>query len=564
MFNWQAFHFMRPEWLLLLLPFVWIIFVLIKKEQVQLQWQEIIAPHILKHLSVGHSEYHWLNPTNLSAIILVVAIIMLAGPSWTRQITPLSQDQSSLVIILDASESMDQSDIQPSRLERSKQKIQDLLELRKGSKTALIAFAGSAHTVLPLSNDKDILINYLQAINTRIIPVTGKFPEKALINTLDLETNNDTGRDTPLTVLWIGDGFSSQTSELFENYFKVNQHQLIILGIGKTQQQLSDDEKLQIVPLEKNALQDIASSNGGYYVQATTDNEDVTRINSYIDRHFVDVDDEYSPWLDQGYYLVFFIMPLFLLWFRRGWTLHWGFLLFITLSTAIPEPAYAEQTNVAQTDGEQAQVSNSSLIDWWLTPNQQGHWYYSKGKPLIAAQRFQDPLWKGVAYYQAEEFKLAAEYFSRIDSEQGLFYLANSLAHGQDYLKAIVIYDRLLKIDPDHQQAQTNRKIVRDLADAINLMSESQRTEEDGAGGSKALGDDDAKRAEGAEYQTFVKDEENKRLSAEDIMQDVALHEMWMRNVQPDPSNFLASKFHMQKDNSESAPEETETEETSP
>ena len=47
-------------------------------------------------------------------------------------------------------------------------------------------------------------------------------------------------------------------------------------------------------------------------------------------------------------------------------------------------------------------------------------------------------------------------------------------------------------------------------------------------------------------------------------MQDVALHEMWMRNVQPDPSNFLASKFHMQRDASENTPEETEPEEPSP
>lgn len=534
---------MRPEWLLLLLPYVVIIYVLIKKGRAQMQWQAIIAPHILKHLSIGQSEHRWLNPTSLSAISIILMIIILAGPSWTRQTTPLSQDQSSLVIILDASESMDQLDIQPSRLERSKQKIQDLLELRQGSKTALITFAGSAHTVLPLSNDKDILINYLQAINTRIIPATGKFPEKALTNILALEVNPN----APLTVLWIGDGFSNQTSQAFKNHFDANQHQLVILGVGKTRQQLSPDEQLQVIPLERNALQEIASSNGGHYIQATTNTEDVIRINSYVDRHFVDVDDEHSLWQDQGYYLVFLIMPLFLLWFRRGWTLHWGFLLFIILSAGTPEHAYADQ---------------GSLLNWWLTPNQQGHWYYSKGKPLIAAQRFQDPLWKGVAYYQAEEFKLAAEYFSRIDSEQGLFYLANAFAHGQEYIKAIATYDRLLKMDPDHQLAQTNRKIVRDLADAINLMTESQRRDEDG--GSQELGDDDPQRAEGVEYEASEKDQEVQQLSADKILEDTALHEMWMRNVQPDPSNFLASKFHMQKNASDNKIEETKPEESSP
>jgi len=559
MFSWQAFHFLRPEWLLLLLPFSWVIFVLIKKEQVQLQWQEIIAPHILKHLSVGQSEYHFLNPTSLSAIMLVAMIIMLAGPSWSRQVTPLSQDQSSLVIILDASKSMDQQDIQPTRLERSKQKIQDLLELRKGSKTALIVFAGSAHTVLPLSNDKDILINYLQAINTRIIPSSGKFPEKALTNILALDDNNDARHNAPLTVLWIGDGFSNQTSEAFKNYFNTNQHQLIILGIGKNPQQLSTDEKLQVIPLEQNALQDIASSNGGHYIQATIDTKDVIHINSYIDRYFVDIDDEHSPWQDQGYYLVFFIMPIFLLWFRRGWTLHWGFILFVTLSANTPQPVYAEQTS-----DNLIQSNSHSLLDWWLTPNQQGHWYYWEGKPLIAAQRFQDPLWKGVAYYQAEEFKLAAEYFSRIDSEQGLFYLANSLAHGQEYIKALAIYDWLLKINPEHKQAKINQKIVQNLVDAIVLMSESQSVGEEADNNSKELGMDDAKRSEGVEYETTLKEEDNKQLSAEDIMQDATLHEMWMRTVQPNPSFFLANKFSMQGNTTKNKPDKTKLEKPSP
>ena len=164
MFNWEAFHFLRPEWLLLLIPFSWIVYVLASKQQVKQEWQQIIAPHILKHLSVGRSEYRSINPTSVSAVAIVIMIIILAGPSWSRQVTPLSQDQSALVIMLDVSESMNQSDMQPSRLERSKQKIEDLLALRKGSKSALVVFAGSAHTVLPLSNDADILGNYLEAI----------------------------------------------------------------------------------------------------------------------------------------------------------------------------------------------------------------------------------------------------------------------------------------------------------------------------------------------------------------------------------------------------------------
>ncbi len=544
MIDWQAFHFLRPEWLLIFLPFAGILYLLFRKDQEQLQWKEIIAPHLLKHLGVEHSDYRSINPVSLSAFLIVLIIIILAGPSWSRQTTPLSQDQSSLVILLDASQSMNQTDIQPTRLERSKHKIQDLLEMRQGSRTALIVFAGSAHTVLPLSDDKDILTNYLQAIKTNIIPVSGKFPERSLTKVTTLSDRPD----SPMTLLWIGDGFSSQTRASFKDYFSLHSHQLLILGVGKTRDRLRKSE--QLIPLEKEVLQAIASENGGHYIQATHDTSDIRQINQYIERHFVNIDDDFSPWLDQGYYLIFPLMILFLLWFRKGWILHWVFFLAIQWSVLTPTPTLAAESLAEEPVNETVDVSGQNhymqaFLRWWLTPNQQGHWYYHRSNYALAARNFEDPLWKGVAFYQAEQFKAAAEYFSRIDSSQGLFYLANAQAHAQDYLKAIATYDRLLKREPEHKKAQTNRKIVRELADAINRMSESQHQDKGEDGGSKELGKDDPQRAEGAEVQT-LDTVEKKQYNADEILQDNALHEMWMRNVQPDPSRFLGSKFMMQ------------------
>ena len=529
MFNWEAFHFLRPEWLLLLIPFSWIVYVLASKQQVKQEWQQIIAPHILKHLSVGRSEYRSINPTSVSAVAIVIMIIILAGPSWSRQVTPLSQDQSALVIMLDVSESMNQSDMQPSRLERSKQKIEDLLALRKGSKSALVVFAGSAHTVLPLSNDADILVNYLQAIKSGIVPVSGKFPEKALATISEFEI----APDIPLTMLWIGDGFGSQSRQAFSHYFSDHGQQLIIWGAGKTRKQLSEEQQQTISPLEAESLQLIASDNAGNYIPMTIDSVDVEKINRLVDRQFVDVNDKFAPWQDQGYYLVFVLLPIFLLWFRRGWTLHWGFVLAIGLFSATPNPAHA---------------GDNAVLDFWFTADQQGHWHYYRGNYRIAAERFQDPLWKGIAYYQAEEFKLAADYFSRVDSEEGLFDYASALAQGQHYLKAMAVYDRLLAINPEYPSAKANRRIIRELVDQINRMSESQVQE--GGDSSKELGENDPQRAEGAEYQSMEK-QEVKQLSADDIQQDQKLQDMWMRAVQPDPSNFLAAKFSMQSEMAE-------------
>ena len=162
-----------------------------------------------------------------------------------------------------------------------------------------------------------------------------------------------------------------------------------------------------------------------------------------------------------------------------------------------------------------------------------------------AAGRFQNPMWKGMAYYYAEEFMLAAEYFSRQDNDDALFNEANARAHARDYVRAVNRYDRLLERNPDYPGAVENRQRVQDLIDEINRLSESQQQEQGVSGEDKELGTDDAIPAQGAEELTWEQ-AELKQLTAEEILEDPATSEMWLRGVQQDPSNFLAIKFGMQ------------------
>ena len=162
-----------------------------------------------------------------------------------------------------------------------------------------------------------------------------------------------------------------------------------------------------------------------------------------------------------------------------------------------------------------------------------------------AAKRFEDPMWKGMAYYYAEDFMLAAEYFSRRDDDDALFNEANARAHARDYVRAVNRYDRLLARNPDYPGAARNRQRVQELIDEINRLSESQQPEEGVSGEDKELGTDDAIPAQGAEELTWEQ-AEVKQLTAEDILGDPATSEMWLRGVQQDPSNFLAIKFGMQ------------------
>ena len=141
------FHFLRPAWLLALLPVVMVWLIVGRRGDVIRQWRKVIAPHLLAHLSVGSQDRWRFRPLHLTILVLLLGIIGLAGPTWEREISPFAEDTAPLIIVLDLSASMNAADVQPTRLKRAKQKVRDLLSLRSGSRSALIAYAGSSHTL---------------------------------------------------------------------------------------------------------------------------------------------------------------------------------------------------------------------------------------------------------------------------------------------------------------------------------------------------------------------------------------------------------------------------------
>lgn len=528
----EYFHFLRPWWSLALPPLLLAFYVMDRKEEQGDMFGGIIAPHLLEHLRVSKFQSRWFNPRSFTKVLLVLLIVVLMGPSWRQQPSPLSQDEAAMVVLLDVSQSMKQKDIQPSRLQRAKQKIGDLLALRPDKRAALIVYAGSAHTVLNLTADQEILGQYLAAIQPDIMPRDGKFPEYALPE-IQAVLKDSTA---PATVVLFTDGLGAASEQAYEDFFETHPHQLLVVGVG-TEQDLEGS-----IPLEEESLRGLAGATDGYYQALTVDDKDVRSMNRRINNHYVIIDDSALPWLDSGYPLVFPALALFLLWFRRGWTLTWAWLLVPALLLQPSSAVYAQN----EAEAEQSGAARSHwFADLWLTANQQGRLLLQQEDYREAARRFQDPMWKGLSLYYAEDFMVAAEYFSRTDSDDALFNEANARAHARDYLRAVKRYDRLLSRTPDYPGAAENRGTVQELIDEINRLSESQQEEAGVSSEDKEMGSDDAVPAEGAEKMAW-QEAEIPQLSAEDILQDAATNEMWMRSVQQDPSQFLAIKFSMQ------------------
>src|SRR5262249_58862855 len=103
-----------------------------------------------------------------------LGIIALSGPTWRRELPPFVEDKAPLMIALAVGSSMGQTDVAPSRLERGKQKIRDLLAARAGAKTGLIAYAGTAHLVMPLTDDRAVIEPFLAALAPGLMPSAGR------------------------------------------------------------------------------------------------------------------------------------------------------------------------------------------------------------------------------------------------------------------------------------------------------------------------------------------------------------------------------------------------------
>ena len=156
MANLANFQFIRPEWLLLL-PVVIATWWFWRRRSDPLGgWRDQIDADLLAALREEQTDRH-----HRSAYVSLVAgclmVIAIAGPTWKRDPSPFAADAAPLMILLKADTSMEEIGATPTLLERAQLKIADLTRIRQGQPVGLIAYAGSAHLVLPPTRDTSIV-----------------------------------------------------------------------------------------------------------------------------------------------------------------------------------------------------------------------------------------------------------------------------------------------------------------------------------------------------------------------------------------------------------------------
>ncbi|MGF1824720.1 VWA domain-containing protein [Vibrio splendidus] len=511
------FHFIRPEWLLLIVPLIVVLIMNWRRSQKQNSWVTHLPKHLSDALRVGESSRVKHLPILLLSVICLVAIVIASGPSWYRQSSPFAEDTTPLVIVLDVSESMLQKDIAPSRLFRAKQKIAELIDLQGKGKTALVVYSGTAHLAMPLTQDVAVFKPLLEAIHPEVMPREGKFAEYTLpvINKLIPETDN-------ATVLLVTDAVNQLAYREYQGYFKDKGYQLLVYGVG-------NQDVPSPLPMEIETLSKLASSVHGDFVAFTQDDQDLQNLNGKITSFAELSAGQAEPWFDASYPLVWVVLVPYLLWFRKGWLVQWCVVVSLFYSATYSPNLYAAEF---------------SLVDIWLTKDQQGALYYQDQEYQQAAQIFENEYWKATAYYQAGEYEVAQQFYMRSDTLQGQLGAAASLANQKEFVAARSLYREILEQYPDNQEALHNLKVVEDVIAYIDSFTKEQSKSNERQVSRK--NGDKPERSDGVKQQVEQDQVIQEVLSAEQILSDPGANEKWMKRVQSDLSSFISTKFALQ------------------
>jgi len=446
--NLVEFHFIRPYWLMAVLPYLAILVLMLRNKLSQGNWSAVcdaaLLPYLLQEKAVNQSRW----PITAGAIAALLAIIALAGPTWERLPSPVFRNDSALVIALDLSWSMDAADIKPSRLIMARYKIADILKQRRDGQSALLVYAGDAFTVTPLTDDTETIDSQLSALNTDIMPSQGSNAALALEKAVELlkQAGLQKGR-----ILLVTDGVD--VDKTLATVKVLGKYQLSILGVGTDDGApialpeggfVKDERGNIVVPkLNSGELAQLAQAGSGVYQTITANDADIKAVLAGMDRSVEQQGKQndnllLEQWADKGPWLLLPVLPLAALMFRKG-------LLCFALLLILPLP------------------KNSYALGWqdlWQTKDQQAQQAYKKQDYAKAAEQFENPDWKAAAHYKVGEFDKALESLKNSKSESSAYNQGNALAKAGQLEEALKAYEKALSVNPDDGDAKHNKEVV--------------------------------------------------------------------------------------------------------
>ena len=563
----QEFHFLRPLWLLALIPASLFFIAMWRINSVVIAWDKAIDKSLLPYLLDRSKNAAQRTPLLLLVTAWVLATLALAGPVWEKLPQPVQQREDALVIVLDLSLSMFAPDHNPTRLDLGKRKLRDILALREEGQTALVVYAGDAHTVTPLTDDVVTIDALVPSLSPNIMPLFGSNPMAAIDMATglldDIEASD--GR-----ILLMTDGISDFDQELLiTEQLQATDYELLIMGIGTEEGApirtsdgsfLTDANGAMVIPtLNRNVLQSLANRVGGRYHDIQLSDADLAYLlttDIFDDPQLSEVEEEFDVWYETGPWLLLLVLPLAALSFRRGWL--FSFTLLTCAGLMLPsQPAQAWEWR-----------------DLWQTRDQQAAEAFEAEQHELAAALFDSSDWQGAASYRSQNYEAAIAAFSANDSPEAHYNRGNALALAGNYAEAIAAYDLTLGVEPEHSDAIHNREIIEEL---LEQQQSEEGEQQDGENQDSQSEQNSQQQSEQQDQNSEQQDQESQEgnedqqqqeqqnqppeeqeesesnseqntpseSSNEEFEEQQAL-EQWLRRIEDDPGELLRRKFRYQ------------------
>ena len=562
------FHFLRPIWLLALIPVLLFFVAMWRVNSVVTAWDKAIDKNLLPYLLDRSKNASQRTPLILLFAAWALSILALAGPVWEQLPQPVQKKEDALVIVFDLSLSMFAPDHSPNRLDLAKRKLRDILALREEGQTALVVYAGDAHTVTPLTDDVVTIEALVPSLSPNIMPLFGSKPVEAIELAIGLLDGTDASRGK---VLLMTDGISGFDEELLiTEQFSDNDYELLIMGIGTEEGApirtndgnfLTDEAGALIIPtLNKNVLQSLVNRVSGRYHDIQLADSDLAYLLSDFelldDDQMSDVEEKFDVWYEFGPWMLLLVLPIAAMSFRRGW------LFSLVLITGSGMMLPSQQAHALE------------WKDLWMTKDQQATEAFESEDHSTAALLFEATDWAGAANYRAANYEAAIASFSAIDTADGHYNRGNALALSGNYAESIAAYDMALSVELGHADSLQNKAIIEQLLEQEEAQSgenqEGEDQENESEQNSENESDQDSESSEQQDQESQEGDQDQQdqeqqnqppeeqegaesnseqntpsETTNEEFEEQQSL-EQWLRRIEDDPGELLRRKFRYQ------------------
>jgi len=439
-------HFLRPWWWLALLPLPLALWMLARNGSGRAALAKLADAVLLPHL-VSDTGARKRLALGLVALAWLLAVAALSGPAWQKMAAPLYVNGAARVVVLSLSDDMLAQDMQPDRMTRARFAVRDLLNNAGDARMALVAYAGAAFTVAPLTDDKNTILNLLQALKPDVMPVPGNDAASGIRQGVDLLQQAHAKSGEIVLVADTADGAAvAQAKAAHAKGIRVD-----VLGVGTREGApvpqagggfASGTGGTLMARRDDAALRAVAGAGGGRYAVLQADGVSAAAFDMPVSQTgHTSRAGRAQLWRDGGIWLLPVLLILAALVFRRGWLL---VLALLVLPIGMP-------------------VAHAATWDsLWANRDQRALQALQHGDTAQARKLASTPGVRGAIDYRAGDYAGAAKVFAQGDDARSHYNLGNALARQGEYGKAIAAYQQALKRDPKMADARANLDAVED------------------------------------------------------------------------------------------------------